>query len=129
MWKNQRWATWAMVIGFAIIILLASTLDAKAATPITLTWETPTTYESGLEMPLDHIGWYEFEETLDGVPLQTWTLPNDATTATLQVKYRGVHCFIGYTITVDGLKSGPSNEACKEVTSGNPNPPKNVAAQ
>lgn len=97
------------------------------ATDITLSWTPPDTYEDGSPLPIAEIQSYRFEYSIDGVSQPDLVAANTATSLVVTTNQRGNHCFVGYTISVDGLESAPSIEQpCKAVTRGRPRPPRGV---
>lgn len=92
----------------------------------TFTFTPPTTYEDGTALPQSAIASYDIE--CDGsllVNLPNAPLNTDSYFAPPGTFAAGDHACQAFTVTVDGVRSGPSNTANFTVAPGVPGPPIN----
>ena len=90
----------------------------------TFNWTPPTQYEDATALPQSAIASYDIE--CDGTLLAN--VPNDPlNTDTYQAApgtfSTGNHSCVAFTVTTDGVRSGPSNTVNFTVAPGVPNPP------
>jgi len=116
------------LIALTAMSLLSTT--AWAAEDNILRWTLPTTYENGEPLPPAEILKYMVNVTWQGEAQQVLEAPGGTnTTFTHRVNTRGTWCYTLQTVSVDNMVSVVSNEACKTVTHGNPNPPRDLTVQ
>lgn len=112
-----------------IALLLLSPL-VFAVGEKTFTFTPPTEYDDNTPLPQSEIASYDIE--CDGTllinfpnaPLNTNTYQAPPGTFTV-----GTHSCTAFTITTEGIKSGPSNTVNFTVEAGTPNAPINFAVQ
>jgi hypothetical protein len=107
--------------------------------PLTVTWAVgektftftpPTQYEDGTPLPQEKIASYDIEcdgallVNLPNVPLNTDTY--QAPPGTFAT---GDHACVAFTVTTEGVRSGPSNTVNFTVAPGVPGAPINFAVQ
>lgn len=96
----------------------------------TFTFTPPTQYEDGTPLPQNAIASYDIEcngsflANLPNVPLNTDTYQAQAGTFPT-----GIHICQAFTVTTEGVRSGPSNSVNFTVEPGVPSPPVNFAVQ
>ena len=96
----------------------------------TFTFTPPTAYTDGTPMPQTEIASYDIEcdgsllVNLPNVPLNTDTYAAPAGTFAT-----GDHACQAFTVTVEGVRSGPSNTVNFTVAPGVPGEPINFAVQ
>lgn len=113
-----------------IFLLALLPLSVLAATDNVLTWVPPTTYENGTALPAAEIKEYKVNVKWNGVAQPVLVATGGTnTTYTHRVNNRGTWCYTLQTVSIDNNSSVPSNEACKVVTHGNPNPPTGVTVK
>jgi len=96
----------------------------------TFTFQPPTQYEDGTPLPQSAIASYDIEcdasllANLPNVPLNTDTY--EAPPGTFAT---GDHACQAFTVTHEGVRSGPSNTVNFTVAPGVPSPPINFVVQ
>lgn len=96
----------------------------------TFTFTPPTQYEDGTPLPQSEIASYDIEcdgsllTNLPNIPLDTDTY--QAPPGTFAT---GTHACQAFTVTTEGVRSGPSNTVNFTVAPGVPSPPINFAVQ
>lgn len=107
--------------------MMMSIRCAHAAEDNTLRWTAPTQYANGEALPPEEIKGYQVNITWNGVAQPGKTAPGGTTVSWVdRVNNPGLWCYTLQTISIDDQVSAPSNQACKQVTNGNPNPPRDV---
>jgi hypothetical protein len=108
---------------FVLTMLLVSPL-VFAVGEKTFNWTPPTQYEDATTLPQTEIASYDIE--CDGVLLvnvPNQPLDTDQYAAPPGTFATGNHSCVAYTITTEGVRSGPSNAVNFTVAPGIPNPP------
>lgn len=96
----------------------------------TFTFTPPTTYEDGTPLPQEAIASYDIEcdgtllANVPNVPLNT-----DSYFAPAGTFATGDHACQAFTVTTEGVRSGPSNTVNFTVAPGVPSAPINFAVQ
>lgn len=112
-----------------IALLLVSPL-VFAVGEKTFTFQPPTTYDDGTPLPQSAIASYDIEcdtallANVPNVPLNTNTYLAPPGTFTT-----GDHACQAFTVTTEGVRSGPSNTVNFTVAPGVPSPPINFVVQ
>jgi len=114
----------------ALIALLFVSPLVFAVGEKTFTFTPPTEYTDGTPLPQSAIASYDIEcdgELLVNVP------NNPVDTDTYQAPpgtfATGVHSCVAFTVTTEGIRSGPSNTVNFTVDPGVPSPPVNFVVQ
>lgn len=112
-----------------ILLLLLSSLTFAVGEK-TFTFTPPTLYEDGSPLPQEMIGSYDIEcngsllANVPNMPLNTDTYEAPAGTFPT-----GDHACQAFTVTTEGVRSGPSNTVNFTVVPGVPSAPINFAIQ
>jgi hypothetical protein len=111
-------------IKFLLLTLLITSPLVFAVGEKTFNWTPPTQYEDSTPLPQSEIASYDIEcdgsllTTVPNAPLNTDTYQAPAGTFSV-----GTHTCVAFTVTTEGVRSGPSNTVNFTVAPGVPNPP------
>jgi hypothetical protein len=109
-----------------LIVALCAFLPGLAAANISISWVAPTQRVDGSPLAASEIASYQFDVTLNGSALPSFTVPGTATTYTYVDSVKGRYCFKARTVDTAGLQSDPSAEVCRNA---NPRPPGQLSAK
>lgn len=123
-WTGAKWSKLKMAI-YTLLVSLGLVVGVALADDVTLNWANATLWTDGTPMAIDDLAetvldhqMFPLGEDVSAVPrnyIELVRLPPTVTSFVHANVPNGIHCYVGYHVAKNGLRSDYSNETCKTI--------------